>query len=681
MGRGHPTRWVLLALLLLAAAAYAPWLDSPFHFDDRLAIEENPALRHLGTALSMLTHFSSRGLSVVSYGLDHFLWGRNPLGFHLTNLLLHVAMASSAGLLAAALMRIRPALGDPAWVGTASFGVFLLHPLNSQAAVYLSARPDILAALLALGSARAVLAAAGEILEGRRRGGWRFGALAVLLTALAFTAKETGILGIPLGLLLVGWRCFEAGRLRRVWAVACGLGLMILPAALWLYVLSHPGAELRHELMGPPGAPYSGLEARLDMQTRVQSWYLLPRLIAPLRLCINPGPPLVPPEWPWASPLGLLLMLTLLVLALLGWRRGGSARLGALAWAWWFLGQAVTIAIYLSDPVMEHRVYLAMAVPAVFAGWILVRVAKALPAWGRGPLLASLALIATLRCGDRASDYRSSLSLWREVVRDCPSKPGARLNLGQAYDVDEHDPARATLQYAKGMHKAGPVFRAMIINNIGNIQMAQKQYEEAVRTFSIALHENPGHPDIRMNRALAMAGAGRAGEAERELTPLADRLPGHAPCRRALAKILSDRGALDEAAGRLRESLALDPDFVASYVDLGELEVRRDRQADAREVLEAGSRRCGHRAVIWEALGRLLLLQGDLTASREAAAQALEIDPRTWSAYDTLAAVLDKQGDPAGALAVYRRAILFKPDDPDLQRVIAAREGRRGGRR
>ena len=213
-GRGWP--WVLAALLLLGAAAYGRHLDSPFHFDDRLSIEENPALRSVGTALASAWRSpSGRALTMLSYGLDHSLWGRDPLGFHLSSLLLHAAVAAAVGLLAAALVRIRPGLGHPGWVGTAAFGVFLLHPLNSQAAVYLSARPDLLSALLALLSAWAVLSAAGEALQDRWGGAWRRGGIAVLLSGLAFCAKEIGILGLPLGLLLAGWRCFEAGRLRR----------------------------------------------------------------------------------------------------------------------------------------------------------------------------------------------------------------------------------------------------------------------------------------------------------------------------------------------------------------------------------------------------------------------------------------------------------------------------------
>ena len=84
--------------------------------------------------------------------------------------------------------------------------------------------------------------------------------------------------------------------------------------------------------------------------------------------------------------------------------------------------------------------------------------------------------------------------------------------------------------------------------------------------------------------------------------------------------------------------------------------------------------------MVWEALGRLLLIQSDLPGSRYAAERALELDPRTWSAYDTLAAVLDAQLDPDGALEVYRRAGRLKPDDPEFRRVIAARQGQQARR-
>ena len=44
-------------------------------------------------------------LTWISFGLDYRLWGMNPLGYHLTNVLLHAAAAAAFYLVALRLVR------------------------------------------------------------------------------------------------------------------------------------------------------------------------------------------------------------------------------------------------------------------------------------------------------------------------------------------------------------------------------------------------------------------------------------------------------------------------------------------------------------------------------------------------------------------------------------------------
>ena len=94
------SRWLVpLVIALLTLAAFIPILENGFvNWDDEHALLKNQNYRGLGweqlrwmfTAFHM-GHYQP--LSWVTFGLDYLLWGLNPFGYHLTNLVLHVVNA------------------------------------------------------------------------------------------------------------------------------------------------------------------------------------------------------------------------------------------------------------------------------------------------------------------------------------------------------------------------------------------------------------------------------------------------------------------------------------------------------------------------------------------------------------------------------------------------------------
>ena len=97
-------RWVFRLLPVLIALVtvvpFLPTLDNQFvNWDDDDNLVENPQYRGLGwTHLRWMWTTSHIGhyapLTWMTFGLDYVLWGMNPVGYHLTNLLLHAANAA-----------------------------------------------------------------------------------------------------------------------------------------------------------------------------------------------------------------------------------------------------------------------------------------------------------------------------------------------------------------------------------------------------------------------------------------------------------------------------------------------------------------------------------------------------------------------------------------------------------
>lgn len=139
-----------LLLLLLGMTAYAPALGAPFTvLDDYYSIVENPQIR---SATGLLDVFSSsffperayyRPLVAAVFLIDYRLFGLDPFYFHLTNLLLHVFNAFLVFLLVELLISRR-------MVALMSAGLFLLHPINSEAVNFIAGLSNLLSAFFCL---------------------------------------------------------------------------------------------------------------------------------------------------------------------------------------------------------------------------------------------------------------------------------------------------------------------------------------------------------------------------------------------------------------------------------------------------------------------------------------------------------------------------------------------------
>jgi len=94
------TRRDALLVGLLTLAVFSPTLLNGWvEWDDQVNFGDNPHYRGLGWRhlVWMLTvnwngHWTP--LSWLTLGLDYVLWGMNPFGYHLANLLWHAATAA-----------------------------------------------------------------------------------------------------------------------------------------------------------------------------------------------------------------------------------------------------------------------------------------------------------------------------------------------------------------------------------------------------------------------------------------------------------------------------------------------------------------------------------------------------------------------------------------------------------
>ncbi len=208
-------------VLLLTLLAHGGGLGGDFLlWDDNTHVTQNPVIRAL-TWDNLRTMFTEPiaklyvPLTWLSLAVDYQLWGRNPFGYHLTNLLLH----STTTALVFFFVRRITRQSAVALFTAALFGV---HPLRVESVAWVTERKDVLFAVFYLAS----LLAYGPR---RRRWWWSFGLF--IAAALAKSAAVT----LPVMLLILDALVYQ----RRAWmekipffAVSLLVGVMTLVAQM-----------------------------------------------------------------------------------------------------------------------------------------------------------------------------------------------------------------------------------------------------------------------------------------------------------------------------------------------------------------------------------------------------------------------------------------------------------------
>jgi len=190
-----------------------------------------------GTNFVRLTGLFYRPVASLSYAIDYAIWGLDPFGYHLTDLLLHAtAAALVVGLLAEQFGVVRPdGAGEPRGRGVLALataaiagGLFAIHPLTAEVVPVPARRHDVLATLFLLASLWALARGLRAARPGPKLGAF---ALSGLAYALALGSKEIGALLAPLALTWVVLDTYgRSGRLhetvRRTVLAGVGYGLL-----------------------------------------------------------------------------------------------------------------------------------------------------------------------------------------------------------------------------------------------------------------------------------------------------------------------------------------------------------------------------------------------------------------------------------------------------------------------
>lgn len=173
-----------IAIIALACIAlYGPFLGNKLvNWDDDILITTNPVVQQFDIVRGFTTYDPELYIPVtlLSYQIEHVIFGNSAWIFHATNLLLHIGNAILVFLIITLLSRNR-------FVGLFTALLFALHPINAEAVLWASARKDLLSSFFFL------LTILLYIKENR----WS------IFTFFLGLLSKVSIVGLPLVLLLI----------------------------------------------------------------------------------------------------------------------------------------------------------------------------------------------------------------------------------------------------------------------------------------------------------------------------------------------------------------------------------------------------------------------------------------------------------------------------------------------
>ncbi|MDD5435370.1 MAG: hypothetical protein PH343_08080, partial [Nitrospira sp.] len=379
----------VLIVIALGFAIYISTSDAPFVFDDSENISHNPAMKDmryftdgefLGRALSnkeVNEHFRSRIFGYFTFALNYRLHGMQVQGYHVFNLMVHLANSAMIYLLVLLTTRtpwFRGATADtedPVSYRVAAFFAALLfvsHPVQTEAVTYITQRFTSLATMLCILSlvlyikARLEAEAKRTLLSTSTLTYYFFSIIAVVL---AMKTKQISFT-LPLVITLYEVMFFEGKAGKRIY--------YLLPMLLTMLII--PIATLEDkDILTDMGRLSASIQGRSGENEAVG--YLLTQfrvIITYLRLLILPVSQNLDYDYPvyhsFLNPevlLSFILLVTIVAGGVYLYCRSRNAeirdrqwlRLAAFGIFWFFITLSVESSVIpLVDIIFEHRVYL-----------------------------------------------------------------------------------------------------------------------------------------------------------------------------------------------------------------------------------------------------------------------------------------------------------------------------------
>jgi len=577
--------WLLAAILVVVTAvAYMPAMRAGFIWDDDRYVTNNPGVQSLENLQKV---WFKPGLTVQYYPLvftsfwaEYQLWGLQPFGYHVVNILLH---ALNAVLLWFVLRKLQ--VRGSWWAAS----IFALHPVCVESVAWVTERKNVLSTLFYLLAVLAYFRFRPLTIDGAGRArDHRFYPLVVLLFLCALLCK-TVTCSLPAALLLLVW--WKTGRVEKRDVMAL-VPLFVLGMALGFVT-----AWMEKHRVGASGEEWALSFVGRCLVAGRAVWFYAGKLMLPRNLTF------IYPRWEiddraiWQYLFPLAALAVLIAL----WQLRSRIGRGPLVAVLFFAGTLVPalgffdVFPFCYSFVADHFQYLACVGLITLTTSLGATICSQADRQGRcvGAVTAVgvLVLLATLTWR-QARVYHDPETLWQDTLAKNPKCWMAAGNLadelmrqGRLQEAIEHyeqalrirpnsaegclNLGNALLQTGKLPEAIGEYEQALRIkpdfagahNNLGLALLGQGRLQEAINQYEQALRINPGFPEAHSNLGNALLRTGKLREAIEQCEQAVRLKPDLAEGHYNLGVALEELGRTREAIQHYEQALRIKPDF------------------------------------------------------------------------------------------------------------------------
>jgi Flp pilus assembly protein TadD len=587
MSRSRTAAWAVpVGIALFTAAVFLPVLRAGFvDWDDPINFLENPYYRGLGwrqlrwmLTATVMGHWIP--VTWLTLGADFAVWGMNPFGYHLTNLLLHTASAVLFYLVSRRLLGLAMPAAAPGVLilgAAAAALVFAVHPLRVESVAWITERRDVLSGLFFLAAILAYLRGVetGDRIEPR----WR--TYSLLLFAGGLLSKAS-VMTLPAVLVLLDVYPLRRGAF--TWR-----RLIVEKAGYWALALAGAvGALVALKLSGLRITPYVayGPAARLAM-VAYSFWFYPSTWVWPIGLSpMYELPARLDPLSPrFLLPvIGLVAVTTLLALLRKRWPGGLAA---------WVYSAVMLLPIsgvvHAGFQLAHDRYsYLSGLGFALLVGgaitWILRATADRLVSRpvAAGALAATALVVVALGIGSwqQIHVWRDSETLWRWGLEVDPGCAICHHNLGVILGRrGDRAEAQALLERAIALRPDRSEFQG----NYGLLLIQMGRRPEGMAMLRYRLDDNPRDVNTRVNLGITLIEDGRLGEAIVEIEQALRIKPDSVTALNSLGRALLADGRVEPARAAFERALTINAADPVAHLGLARAHLARGDRAAARE--------------------------------------------------------------------------------------------------
>jgi len=675
-----------VSLVALVAAAFWNVIHAEFQiYDDWEYVFRNDVVRQgltwdgVSWAFQKFHASNWHPLTWISHMLDVSVYGLNPMGHHLTNLVLH---GSNTLLVLFLLHRMTGSIWRSAMVAA----LFGLHPTHVESVAWVAERKDVLSTFFGLLTLLAYAAYANGTSFWSARTCPRFETgrhvspsesgdmsphskafcygLALVFFALGLMSKPMLVTWPFVMLLLDVWPLNRFKREDGRWKMEDGKNVLsVITEKIPFFALTAASCVITFFAQRAGGAVQSMEQLSLPVRvgnTAVSYMRYIGKTFWPSDLSIFYP---YPEAWPTSVIAGACAALIVLVaLVVWQWRTRPYLAIGLF----WFFGTLVPVIglVQVGSQSMADRY---QYIPQIGLFMALV--------WGVGALARRETATGSSGCaGERSEgDATVSHSPGERVgasVSAPPNTKAIRVVLGGAASVCVAACFVVTRERVKDWQDSERLFtQALRVttrnhvahNNLGLYRMEKKQTEQAIQDFRSALEINPNFAATHNNLALAYAAKNDQAGAIESFKKALELNPGLHEARVNLASIYNWQGRYIEALPLLEESARKAANYPEAHCALASNLIEQGRLDEALQSVQTALRLRPDYADAKNCLGSIALKQGRLDDAVEHYQAALALNPKLVEAQSNLGLALSSLGKSQDAITAYTTALELNP--------------------